>query len=64
MRLLQWLKGCEQNPRPCTLAILGTSLGLVLLGSGPSAQAQLVITPTFDATITGAGPLRLRPASP
>lgn len=54
MRSLQWLKGCEQISRMGSLALLGTSLGLMLLSSGPAAHAQLVITPTFDSSITGA----------
>ena len=54
MRFLPCLKGCDRISHRGTLAILGTSLGLVLLGNGPSAHAQLVITATFDDVGIGA----------
>jgi hypothetical protein len=53
MRFPFWTNGCERISRSVPLAILSTSLGLLILVSGPSAQAQFTITPTFDSTITG-----------
>ncbi|MCW3052921.1 MAG: hypothetical protein JWN14_2091 [Chthonomonadales bacterium] len=53
MGSLQLLQGCARISRLRSLAVLSTALGLAILGSGSAAHAQLVITPTFDATITG-----------
>ncbi|MCW3096030.1 MAG: hypothetical protein JWL77_1648 [Chthonomonadaceae bacterium] len=54
MRSLTRSNGCARISRMGSLALLSTSLGLAILSTGPTVHAQLVITPTFDASITGA----------
>jgi hypothetical protein len=52
MNVLQWLfyRGCQW--RLAGVGLLAMSFGLVLLGRATPAEAGLVITPTFDTSIT------------
>ena len=49
MRLFDWLKPCN---RGFLRSVLGVSLALAALGDVGTAHAGLVITPTFDSSIT------------
>lgn len=52
MHALSMLQGGTRAARLRSLALLGGSFGLLVLGSTHTAQAQLVITPTFASSIT------------
>ena len=49
MRLFDWLKPCN---RGFLRSVLGVSLALAALGDAGTAHAGVVITPTFDTSIT------------
>jgi hypothetical protein len=51
MRLFDWLKPCN---RGLLRSVLGVSLAIAALSDAGTAHAGLVITPTFDTSITSA----------
>jgi hypothetical protein len=53
MSLFRWLKEGARHCRRRTGGVLAVSLAVVLFGSISSAHAGLIITPTFDNSITG-----------
>jgi hypothetical protein len=52
MRFSSSLKERERHFRQCMVGVLAASLAAVFMGSGAPVNAQLIITPTFDASIT------------